>query len=131
MCSVILVIHMHIFFYRFPIDPAGSFQPLCLSTSVPGLGPATKSRQSGDSIHPPTCTCFQDSPNKYKSTHRFKKSRRRTMFAEHQVSRSLVRDSGRKQSYTKESFDRIIPCDPFARWIAWNGFVERCLLDFQ
>jgi hypothetical protein len=27
----------------------------------------------------------------------------------------------------KESFDRKLPGDPFARWVAWKPFVERCL----
>jgi len=48
---------IYLLLYSFPVGRAGSFQPLS-STLGLGLRAATKPRQSGDSIHPPTWTCL-------------------------------------------------------------------------
>jgi len=57
----IMLIHTlptHIHAYRVPMDPTGQLSASVFLPPVLGLGAATKSRQSGDSMHPPTCTCF-------------------------------------------------------------------------
>jgi hypothetical protein len=57
-CAYTYITHAYTYTHSFPMDPTGSFQPLCLSTPGLGLGAATKYRQSGDSMRPLICTCF-------------------------------------------------------------------------